>query len=98
MVSLCEGYAIQMWGGDFGQNNGSRFLVKSKKEMLGICFFTLGVNTLKAPLQKGEKGVVRFLSFSGTTSAFTRPSPMNHPCPVGTVSFTLSVLGLSGGV
>ncbi len=25
--------------------------------MLGICFFTLGENTLKAPLQEGEKGV-----------------------------------------
>ncbi len=25
--------------------------------MLGICFFTLGEITLKAPLQEGEKGV-----------------------------------------
>ncbi len=28
--------------------------------MLGICFFSLGENTLKASLQEGEKGVVEF--------------------------------------
>ena len=33
--------------------------------MLGICFFTLGVNTLKAPLQEGEKGVDMLFVGSG---------------------------------
>jgi len=55
-TTLQDGSALELQ-----EHDGRRYLLVQGQQicgplMLGICFFTLGQNTLKAPHLEGEKG------------------------------------------